>query len=104
MIGYLVVGAILLVGLFLGYTFLFPAWKQGLPSWKALFTKREGFQDTVAGGTSIKVSKEMCEKLKAGIDQYTKVRKEHPDTEIRNLDETLEKMNEYYTTYGCDTY
>ena len=46
----------------------------------------------------------MCEKLKAGIDQYTKVRKEHPDTEIRNLDETLEKMNEYYTTYGCDTY
>jgi hypothetical protein len=88
--GYFIVAAILVVGLFLG--------------WKTFFPKREGFQDTIAGGKKIKASKEMCEKLQVSINQYKEIRKEHPDVEIRNLDETLEQMNEYYTLYGCDTY
>jgi DNA-binding transcriptional regulator WhiA len=55
-------------------------------------------------GVKVKASKEMCEKLKTQWDQYKNIRKEHPDVDIRNLNETLEKMEEYYTTYGCDTY
>jgi len=89
MIGYLIVGVVVLLGLFL--------------VWKMYFPKREGFQD-VAGGVKVKASKEMCEKLKAHIEQHKQLRIDHPDTEIHNLNETLEQMNQYYTTYGCDTY
>lgn len=65
-----------------------------------LYRRKEGFQD-VAAGTTVKLSKESCIPLKSQIDQYKKVREDHKDIKIVDLDTTIEKLEKYYTTYGC---
>lgn len=67
-----------------------------------MYRKREGFQN-VAGGTTVKLSKESCVPLKSQIDQYKRVRQENKDVMIVDLDTTIEKLENYYTTYGCGT-
>jgi len=41
--------------------------------------------------------------LKSQIDQYKKVREDNKDVMIVDLDTTIEKLEKYYTTYGCGT-
>jgi hypothetical protein len=68
----------------------------------AFYRRKEGFQD-VAADTTVKLSRESCIPLKSQIDQYKKVREDHKDIMIVDLDTTIEKLEKYYKTYGCDT-
>ena len=68
----------------------------------SIYRRKEGFQD-VAAGTTVKLSKESCMPLKSQIDQYKKVREDNKDIMIVDLDTTIEKLEKYYTTYGCGT-
>ena len=63
--------------------------------------RKEGFQ--APAGESIKISKEMCDKMLESINQYKKLKADHPDTKIENIDETIKDMEKYYKMYACDT-
>jgi LPXTG-motif cell wall-anchored protein len=68
------------------------------------FKRKEGFQGPPAPNSPpMKLSKEMCDKMLESINQYKKVKTDHPDTEIENLDKTLKEMEGYYKLYACDT-
>ena len=65
--------------------------------------RKEGFQMPVPAGESIKISKEMCDKMLESINQYKKLKADHPDSKIEIIDETTRDMEKYYKMYGCDT-
>jgi hypothetical protein len=70
------------------------------------FPRREPFQnqDVVTGGMKIAdtISREHCEKLKEQITNYERVKIQHKDVPIQNLDETLTLMKEYFVSYNCE--
>jgi hypothetical protein len=70
------------------------------------FPRKEGFQDqqVVTGGIKIvdTISREHCEKLKEEIANYERVKIQHKDVPIQNLDETLTLMKEYFVSYNCE--
>ena len=65
----------------------------------------ENFQDmdVVSGGSIIptKLPKATCEALTTQIAQYKQVKAENPDTEIRNLDETIQSLTKIYSEGSC---
>ena len=74
----------------------------------------EKFQDTIAVASGAasetlpalpeNVIKETCNALKIQLDQYKGVKQQYPDTEIRNLDETLKILNKHYRDRQCYKY
>jgi hypothetical protein len=74
----------------------------------------EKFQDTIAVASGAasetlpalpeNVIKETCNALKIQLDQYKGVKQQYPDTEIRNLDETLKILNKHYRDRACYKY
>ena len=93
---YISLGIATLVVIFVAYRFWF-------------FKKKEGFQDdasneVVPEGLPVKLGKEHCKLLYTQLEQYKKVRRDHPDSEIVNLDETIVQLNTYYPKYFCDKY
>jgi hypothetical protein len=74
----------------------------------------EKFQDTIAVASGAasetlpalpeSVIKESCKALAVQIDQYKGVKQQYPDTEIRNLDETLKSLNKHYRDRQCYQY
>ena len=72
-------------------------------SYMFFYRRIEKFQDVpVAAGTSVRLPKETCEPLKSQLDQYKKVRQEHKDVMIVDLDTTIETLQEYFVKYGCN--
>lgn len=72
-------------------------------SYMFFYRRVEKFQDVpVAAGASVRLPKETCEPLKAQIEQYKKVRQEHKDVMIIDLDTTIESLEEYFVKYGCN--
>jgi hypothetical protein len=78
-------------------------------SYMFFYRRIEKFQDvpvaageSVATGAPVRLPKETCEPLKSQLDQYKKVRQEHKDVMIVDLDTTIETLQEYYVKYGCD--
>jgi hypothetical protein len=72
-------------------------------SYMFFYRRVEKFQDVpVAAGASVRLPKETCEPLKSQLDQYKKVRQEHKDVMIVDLDTTIETLQEYFVKYGCD--
>jgi hypothetical protein len=72
-------------------------------SYMFFYRRIEKFQDVpVAAGASVRLPKETCEPLKSQLDQYKKVRQEHKDVMIVDLDTTIETLEEYFVKYGCD--
>jgi hypothetical protein len=65
----------------------------------------ENFQDmsVVSGGSMIptKLPKATCEALTTQIAQYKQVKIDNPDTEIRNLDETIQSLTKIYSEGSC---
>jgi hypothetical protein len=65
----------------------------------------ENFQDmnVISGGSIIptKLPKATCEALTTQIAQYKQVKAENPDTEIRNLDETIQSLTKIYSEGSC---
>jgi len=73
------------------------------------YKRPEGFQDdatneVIPDGLPVKLGKEHCRMLNTQMNQYKQVRKEHPDTNIPNLDETIVQLTEYYNKYSCNQY
>jgi hypothetical protein len=72
------------------------------------FPRKEGYQnqnqDVVTSGMKIAdtLTREHCEKLKDQIDAYEKVKVTHKDVPIKNLDETLTLMKDYFVSYNCE--
>jgi hypothetical protein len=71
------------------------------------YKRSEGFQDdatnaVVPDGLPVALGKEHCRMLHIQLNQYKQVKKENPDTQIANLDETIAQLTEYYTKYSCD--
>jgi hypothetical protein len=72
-------------------------------SYMFFYRRIEKFQDVpVAAGASVRLPKETCEPLKSQLDQYKKVRQEHKDVMIVDLDTTIETLQEYFVKYGCN--
>lgn len=72
-------------------------------SYMFFYRRVEKFQDVpVAAGASVRLPKETCEPLKSQLEQYKKVRQEHKDVIIVDLDTTIETLEEYFVKYGCD--
>jgi hypothetical protein len=72
-------------------------------SYMFFYRRVEKFQDVpVAAGAPVRLPKETCEPLKSQLDQYKKVRQEHKDVMIVDLDTTIETLQEYFVKYGCD--
>jgi hypothetical protein len=74
---------------------------------RIFYKKAEGFQDDATNAVStgehpVKLGKEHCRMLYTQLNQYKQVRKEHPDTLIVNLDETITQLTEYYNKYSCN--
>jgi hypothetical protein len=93
---YISVGVVVLVLICVVYSFWF-------------VKRREGFQDDASNevipeGLPVKLGKEHCRLLNTQLEQYKKVRRDNPDSEIVNLDETIVQLNTYYTKYSCDKY
>lgn len=66
-------------------------------------SKSEGFQNEEAvEGTILASHPDACKALKEQIAQYEKVRAEHKDVPIQNLDETLAQFKEYFMNYNCE--
>jgi hypothetical protein len=73
------------------------------------YKKAEGFQDDATNvvskeGLPVKLGKEHCRMLHTQLNQYKQVRKEHPDSHIPNLDETIVQLTEYSNKYSCNQY
>ena len=70
------------------------------------YKKTENFQDmkVVSGGSTIptKLPKVTCEALTTQLAQYKQVKVDNPDTEIRNLDETIQSLTKLYSEGGCN--
>ena len=77
-------------------------------AYRYYFKNTENFQDmnVVSGGSMVptKLPKVTCEALTTQIGQYKQLKIDHPDTMIRNLDETIEMLIKAYTDGQCDTY
>jgi hypothetical protein len=69
------------------------------------YKKAENFQDmnVVSGGSLVptKLPKATCEALTTQIAQYKQVKLDNPDTEIRNLDETIASLTKLYSEGDC---
>ena len=75
-------------------------------AFRGVFGTKEGFQsgDIVAGGavSPDNMNRDTCKALKEQIAQYEKVRADHKDVPIQNLDETLAQFKEYFVNYNCE--
>ena len=66
-------------------------------------SKSEGFQnDEIVAGGILSSHPDACKVLKEHIENYEKVRAEHKDVPIQNLDETIAQFKEYFVSYNCE--
>ena len=70
--------------------------------WNMFRLKKEGFQ-AVSGGQEMSEAmiRDACENMKLVISNYDKLKIQHKDTPIENLDEMLRVLKEYFVSYDC---